>query len=579
MDVDEEFQAKILELNEDHWSRRLAREDLTAEQALTPRQVWGFVALIAFFIVLSVLQVMGVILMIFAIITIVYLVSLVFQTTMVTQSGGTGLIRVTPEEITELQLHPEHMKSITILVPFFKETERVIVQVIKALNPERLQYPAHLLNIWMLGEQDDHETFALVKRMQERGELPDYIEVIWYPHSIPQTKPKVCQETLKFINTDLVGIYDIEDKPEWDQILKQVVAWNNVWDENIACIQGRLAFRNASTNILTRLFAGEYDTYFGLVLPGLAKLGLPVPLGGTSNFFRVDILKQVGGWDPWNVTEDTHLGIILARMGYRTMLLETVTWEEATSKTSTWINQRSRWLLGRIVTYLVNMRHPVRLFRNLGPVGFMSFQITIGIGPLTLLLNPIFWVLSCFYMMARFVPWEQVSHGIVQLGTTPYLLTGDPRIAMGILVIGMVALWTTVTPVLGVLYVLAQLPWPTIVDGIEQLYPTPVLYAGNICLVLGNFLFIMYVLLGTLKRAEDYDDEDSFGNIPWMLLSPFYWALMSIACWKGFIQLLRKKHSVWKKTPRDAAILEQMPGNPAGGGIQLTANNAVSTIE
>jgi cellulose synthase/poly-beta-1,6-N-acetylglucosamine synthase-like glycosyltransferase len=59
-------------------------------------------------------------------------------------------------------------------------------------------------------------------------------------------------------------------------------------------------------------FALEYAVLFEVFLPALARWGLPFPLGGTSNHFRASALRAVGGWDPYNVTEDADIGFRLA---------------------------------------------------------------------------------------------------------------------------------------------------------------------------------------------------------------------------------------------------------------------------
>ncbi len=131
---------------------------------------------------------------------------------------------------------------------------------------------------------------------------------------------------------------------------------------------------------LTRQFTIEYAILFGLLLPTLANHHLPLPLGGTSNHFRVDVLREVGAWDPFNVTEDADLGLRLARAGYETATLAARTYEEANGQPVNWLNQRTRWLKGFLATWLVHMRRPVRLLEDLGPSGFWAAQaLTIGI--------------------------------------------------------------------------------------------------------------------------------------------------------------------------------------------------------
>jgi glycosyltransferase XagB len=137
--------------------------------------------------------------------------------------------------------------------------------------------------------------------------------------------------------------------------------------EETVCVQARLQYWNFSTNLLTRMFGLEYGYWFGAMLPGLDRLRLPIPLGGTSNHFRTDALRRLGGWDPHNVTEDADLGLRAAVEGYRVGVIDSHTDEEACSRVRPWIRQRTRWIKGYLQTTLVHSRRPVRLVRNIGP--------------------------------------------------------------------------------------------------------------------------------------------------------------------------------------------------------------------
>lgn len=141
------------------------------------------------------------------------------------------------------------------------------------------------------------------------------------------------------------------------------------------------------------MFALDYALWFDFLLPGLDRLGIPMPLGGTSNHFRISALRAIHGWDPFNVTEDADLGIRLTRLGLRVRTLESTTYEEATNQTIHWLRQRTRWLKGYMQTWLVHMRNPVRLWRNAGPGGFFGFQLFVGGTVLSALLNPLLWVI------------------------------------------------------------------------------------------------------------------------------------------------------------------------------------------
>src|SRR5262245_4687799 len=112
-------------------------------------------------------------------------------------------------------------------------------------------------------------------------------------------------------------------------------------------------------------------------------------VGGSSNHFRTEALRKVGGWDPYNVTEDADLGIRLARFGYRSATIASTTYEEAPADSRRWLRQRSRWFKGWMQTWLVHMREPRQLFHELGIRGFLTFQLVVGGNALIALAHPV----------------------------------------------------------------------------------------------------------------------------------------------------------------------------------------------
>jgi cellulose synthase/poly-beta-1,6-N-acetylglucosamine synthase-like glycosyltransferase len=244
-------------------------------------------------------------------------------------------------------------------------------------------------------------------------------------------------------------------------------------------VQSKLNYYNRDQNLLTRWFTTEYSMWFDLFLPGLDASGAPIPLGGTSNHFRTRVLREVGAWDPHNVTEDADLGMRLYKTGWKTAVIDSTTYEEANSELYNWIRQRSRWVKGYIQTYLVHMRSPRRLGRQLGPRCFFSFQMVVGGTSFGFLMNPVFWLLTAAWFLFQ---------------------------------------WS----------------W------IREIYPAPLFYLGALSLYFGNFAFTYLNVAGCLRRGY-YD------MVKYALLSPLYWALMSVAAWKGLLQLFYAP-SYWEKT-------------------------------
>ena len=259
------------------------------------------------------------------------------------------------------------LPRVSVLVPLLRERE-IAAQLIERLN--RLTYPKSLLDVVLVLEASDTVTRETISRTT----LPGWMSVIEVPETGNlTTKPRALNYALNFCRGSIVGVWDAEDWPEADQIEKVVNRFHRA-PRNVACLQGVLDYYNAQSNWISRCFTIEYAMWWRIILPGISRLGLVVPLGGTTLFFRRAVLEDLGAWDAHNVTEDADLGVRLARHGYTTELIPTVTREEATSRAWPWVRQRSRWLKGFLVTYFVHMRNPRSLIKDLGWWRFMGLQ-------------------------------------------------------------------------------------------------------------------------------------------------------------------------------------------------------------
>jgi glycosyltransferase XagB len=377
-------------------------------------------------------------------------------------------VGVTAEEVRELD--ERDLPRYTILVPLYREAN-VVPRLVKAI--EALDYPKTKLDVRLLCEREDEETVGVIRALG----LAPHFKLVIVPPSNPQTKPKACNYGLLHADGEIVVIFDAEDRPDADQLKKIVAAFRKT-GPRVTCIQAKLNYFNQEQNLLTRWFSTEYAMWFELILPGLDAQNVPIPLGGTSNHFLRDRLVSLGAWDPYNVTEDADLGIRLHKAGYQTAIIDSTTLEEANSELNNWIRQRSRWIKGYIQTWLVHMRHPVRLFRQMGPGSFISFQLLVG-GSFIFLLNPIFWLLTTVFFFTH--------AGLIQ-----------------------------------------------------QVFPSFVFYAAAFQLFIGNFAFMYLNMAGAVERGY-------FSLAKYALFSPLYWGLMSIAAWKGFIQLFTRPF-YWEKT-------------------------------
>ena len=276
---------------------------------------------------------------------------------------------------------PRRTPVVSIFVPIFREAASLpdLVASLKALD-----WPVKALDIKILLEPEDETTIAEARWLTAGS----HIECLVVPPSEPRTKPKAMNVALPFARGEIVAIFDAEDCPEPDQIRK-AVATLDAGGDDVVCAQARLSHYNPKDNLLTRCVAMEYALWFDVLLAGLSRWGLPVPLGGTSLYVRTQTLRDIGGWDADNVTEDADLGLRLARAGKRSVVFDSVTHEEATGNAWLWIKQRSRWIKGFMLTWAVHMRDPARLVRELGLIPMLAINVLLLDGFLSFLMQPV----------------------------------------------------------------------------------------------------------------------------------------------------------------------------------------------
>jgi len=333
---------------------------------------------------------------------------------------GPGLMRFAaalprPGPHTPLRLLADgELPLYSVLIPLRDEAAMVPL-LAKAMRA--LDYPPEKLDIRFVVEERSPETVRAVEALLDDPRF----RLTRVADCTPRTKPKALDFALPLVRGEHVVVYDAEDVPEPDQLRQAATRF--AADRALACLQAELVPENAGETWLTALFAGEYAGLFGRLLPALARWGLPVPLGGTSNHFRVAVLRGIGGWDAFNVTEDADLGVRLARRGMKVALLDSTTLEEAPVTMAAWIAQRTRWTKGWMQTFIVHNRAPLQFLRDVGWRPFLGFQILIGGMMLSAVLHTVFVATTLlrlpFAGFASLVPhdvWDWLTIAILVIG-------------------------------------------------------------------------------------------------------------------------------------------------------------------
>ncbi len=327
-----------------------------------------------------------------------------------------GIAPMRPKPLIDRQLPPY-----TIIIALRHEAE-IVPLLVERLA--RLDYPPDRLQGLIAVEADDAETIEAVCAVRK----PDWLSLVTVPDGKPRTKPRALNHALERATGTLVTVYDAEDEPHPDQ-LREAAARFAKGGRRLACLQAPLRIRRIGTPtrrspLLDRQFAAEYAALFEVMLPAYARLGLPFPLGGTSNHFRADALRSSGGWDAWNVTEDADLGFRLWRQGWRLGVIGTPTMETPPGRIRHWLPQRTRWLKGYMQTWGVHMRRPF----GLGWRGNLAIQLSLGMAILSApLYAPTVFALTALVMAAALA------------GGVPHV----PLAALGVLSGGTVLAWAT----------------------------------------------------------------------------------------------------------------------------------------
>lgn len=364
--------------------------NFSASYVFTKRQV--IVLALAFYLMLVVLFFYPVTCLIisYSIMQIIYISAITFRFAL-SVAGIRNEMRelITDEEVNSLDNNS--LPIYTVLIPVYKEPQVVpiLIQSLKALD-----YPHHKLDVLLLMEESDKETISAAREAQP----PPNWRFVILPESLPKTKPKACSYGLQFSRGEYLTIFDGEDIPAPDQLKKALIGHRRLGPQCL-CVQAALNYFNSRENFITALFTLEYCYWFDYLLPGLDYFKLPIPLGGTSNHFNVQNLRDLGGWDPYNTTEDADLGLRAFSLDYSVGVINSTTLEEANSKWWNFIRQRSRWLKGYMQTALVYNRSPIRMIRQIGIKNWICFQLLITFTPLMLLINPIIWCVFIFWVL------------------------------------------------------------------------------------------------------------------------------------------------------------------------------------
>ena len=183
-------------------------------------------------------------------------------------------------------------------------------------------------------------------------------------------KPRALNYGLKLATGKVITVLDAEDIVAKDSFIRAAYMMQK---KDYQVVQGVLDLVNESDGWKNLMMRAEYGYWYSTYLKALKRSNYPLPLGGTTNFFKKEVLEKLGGWNSNNLTEDFELGMGIYAYNSRIKenlkknkdpnkvdafkkdmikvgVIKSVTEEESPVTVNGWMRQRTRWQQGKIQT-------------------------------------------------------------------------------------------------------------------------------------------------------------------------------------------------------------------------------------
>jgi len=247
-------------------------------------------------------------------------------------------LRTGPVDLVMPEFDTGYQPSVTILVAC-KNEELVVSTLIASLFA--VEYPAERKQIIVVDDASTDRTGAMLDEIAARDRR---LTVVHRPAGYGGGKSGALNDGLAQATGEIIVVFDADHEPQ-PQCVRRLV--RHFIDPTVAAVQGRCEIGNASASPLTELVALDYIAGYFVNEYGRQSLYRLPAYGGANCAVRASSLRELGGWNPESVTEDTDLTIRLilqgARVRYDVTALDV---EEGVVTLDRYCRQRYRWARG-----------------------------------------------------------------------------------------------------------------------------------------------------------------------------------------------------------------------------------------
>lgn len=275
---------------------------------------------------------------------LLYVVAVVFLTFFVSSFGALLLIYfLTRNKKPALpQVEDDELLSVTIQLPTYNEAH-VIDRLIDSCV--QLDYPQDKFFIQVLDDSTDETTDVIRAKIAEWEEKGfHHISLVQRPER-KGYKAGALAYGLEQVTTDCTAVFDADFIPPPD-FLRRTMPYFNI-NDRLALVQTRWDHLNLDYNWLTRAQALSIDGHFAIEQVARSRGRLPMSMNGTGGLWRVEAIKDAGGWSSSTLTEDLDLSYRALLRGWDFLYLVDVPVPgELPPQVQAYKMQQSRWATG-----------------------------------------------------------------------------------------------------------------------------------------------------------------------------------------------------------------------------------------
>ena len=229
---------------------------------------------------------------------------------------------------------PKKRYALSVLIPAWNKEES-ITKTIQAV--QSIDYPDYLKEIIVI---DDHSTDKTLEKIKQcKG-----ITIIAKEKN--EGKAAALNTGIEKANGELIVVIDADAFPEKDSFKKMIGYFE---DPQVGAVTSTIIVKDPS-NLLERMQAIEYYLIaWGRKILDFVDSVYVTP--GPLSMYRKNLLKEVGGFDTNNITEDIEIAWKILKQGYKNkMCLAAKVYTDVPKKMKLWWRQRVRWDIGGLQT-------------------------------------------------------------------------------------------------------------------------------------------------------------------------------------------------------------------------------------